>query len=36
MPNDASGTAAEDRIRVAVTGLGPITAVGTGVEEFWN
>jgi 3-oxoacyl-[acyl-carrier-protein] synthase II len=22
--------------RVAITGLGPITAVGTGVEEFWN
>jgi 3-oxoacyl-[acyl-carrier-protein] synthase II len=35
MRNNADSTP-EDRIRVAVTGLGPITAVGTGVEEFWN
>ncbi|MGH2731740.1 MAG: beta-ketoacyl-ACP synthase II [Actinomycetota bacterium] len=25
-----------DRRRVAVTGLGPVTPVGTGVEEFWE
>src|SRR5688500_9894438 len=24
------------RVRVAVTGIGPITAVGTGVEAFWD
>src|SRR5919106_4306493 len=23
-------------VRVAVTGIGPITAVGTGVDAFWN
>ena len=26
----------DGRIRVVITGLGPITAVGTGVESFWE
>jgi 3-oxoacyl-[acyl-carrier-protein] synthase II len=27
---------AAQRVRVAITGIGPITAVGTGVEGFWS
>jgi 3-oxoacyl-[acyl-carrier-protein] synthase II len=35
--NGANGAHGEDGpIRVAVTGLGPITAVGTGTEAFWD
>jgi 3-oxoacyl-[acyl-carrier-protein] synthase II len=35
MPDDEPRTRAAPA-RVAVTGIGPITAVGTGVEAFWN
>ncbi|HSJ25996.1 MAG TPA: beta-ketoacyl-ACP synthase II [Longimicrobiales bacterium] len=36
--SDANGTShdAAGRPRVAITGLGPITAVGIGVEGFWD
>jgi 3-oxoacyl-[acyl-carrier-protein] synthase II len=27
---------AEGRRRVVVTGIGPVTSVGTGVESFWQ
>jgi 3-oxoacyl-[acyl-carrier-protein] synthase II len=25
-----------ERRRIAVTGIGPVTPIGTGVEEFWS
>jgi 3-oxoacyl-[acyl-carrier-protein] synthase II len=36
MPTENPGDDRSPAVRVAVTGLGPITAAGTGVAEFWN
>jgi 3-oxoacyl-[acyl-carrier-protein] synthase II len=34
--SDANGNGANAAHRVAITGIGPITAIGTGVERFWE
>jgi 3-oxoacyl-[acyl-carrier-protein] synthase II len=36
MHADSNGTGGSGPVRVAVTGLGPITAAGTGVDAFWT
>ncbi len=35
-PREREAASAQDRPRVAITGLGPVTAVGTGVEGLWE
>jgi 3-oxoacyl-[acyl-carrier-protein] synthase II len=35
-PRDPEAASAQGRPRVAITGLGPVTAVGTGVEGLWE